>query len=91
MKNPLHLVEIDRIVLTGFDLTPYRGERIRALMEMELQGLLQQGSWPGGLTSSEVSHLHGPQMNLSESESDAQLASGVATSIAETLNGMKGA
>ena len=91
MKNPLHLVEIERVVLIGFDLTPYRAERIRALIEMELQSLLQNGIWQNGMTSCEVSHLDGPWMQLSNPESDALLASGVATSIAETLNGVKGA
>jgi hypothetical protein len=91
MKNPRHLVEIERIILTGFDLTPGRAERIRALVELELQSLLQNGIGQDGMTSCEVPHLYGPQVHLSEPESDAHLASGVATSIAETLNGVKGA
>jgi hypothetical protein len=93
MKKPLHLVEIERVVLTGFDVAPYRAERIRALIERNLQDLLQQGRWPepDGLKSSEVSRLQGPQMHLSQPENDVHLASGVAASIAETINGLNGA
>jgi hypothetical protein len=91
MKKPLYLVEIDRLVLTGFDLKPSRAARIRTLVETELERLLQDGSLQDGMTSYEVFHLHGPQMHVSEPESDAQLAGGLATSIAATLKGSKGA
>ena len=89
MSDPAHTVEIDRIVLTDLDVTPDRAERIRALVEAELQHLLAQDGWPDDLAGGEVHHLDAPTMHVAEPHSDSRLASGLAQSIAQTVRGMK--
>jgi hypothetical protein len=89
MRNPVHSVEIDRIVLTDLDVTPDRAERIRALVEVELQRLLEQGGWPDGLAAGEVDHLEAPALHLAEPHNDSRLANGLAQSIAQTVRGVK--
>jgi hypothetical protein len=89
MRNPAHTIEIDRIILTDLGVTPQRAERIRALVEAELQRLLAQEGWPEGLAGGEVDHLDAPTMHLAQPHSDVRLASGLAQSIAQTVRGVK--
>ena len=89
MSNPAHTVGIDRIILTDLGVTPGRAERLRALVEVELQQLLEGGGWPDGLAGGEVSHLDAPAMHIVESHSDSDLASGLAQSIAQAVHGVK--
>ena len=87
MSEPVHSVEIDRIRLTGLDVTPERAERIRELVEVELQRLLEREEWPEGLTGGEVSRLDAPTMHMDSRRSDGHLASGLARSVARTMHG----
>jgi hypothetical protein len=89
MSDLLHTIEIDRIVLTDLGVTPDRAEHIRALVEVELQRLLEQGGWPNGLAGGEVDHLEALPMHLVQPRSDSRLANSLAQSIAQTVGGVK--
>lgn len=85
MSNPMHTVEIDRIVLTDLGVTPQRAEGIRALVEVGLQRLLERDGLPDGLIGGEVAHLTAPTMHLAEPHSDSRLADGLAQGLAQAL------
>ncbi len=89
MSDPIRTVEIDRIRLTGLEVTPERAERIRGLVEVELQRQLGRERWPEGLAGGEVSRLDAPTMDVDRLHSDGHLASGLARSIAQTLRGVE--
>lgn len=77
-------VEIDRIVLRGLDVAPHRAERIRALVEMELQRWLE-GGFLDGLARGERYRLEAGRLRLGDAPSEGQLAAGVAESIMQAL------
>jgi len=79
------MLTIDRIVLADLGVTPERAEHLRALVEVELQGLLERQGLPDGLAGGEVPHLDAPAMNFADSHSDSRLANGLAQSIAQAL------
>jgi hypothetical protein len=87
MSYPIRTVEINRITLTGLQVTPERAERIRAMVALELQRLLERGRLPEDLASGEVSHLNAPTMHVGRPHSDGQLADGLARSIVRSLRG----
>ena len=89
MSEPVHTVEIDRIRLTGLEVMPEHAERIRAMVEGELQRLLERGSWPEGMVGGEVTRLEAPTMHMDRPHSESHLASGVARSIVRTLPGVE--
>ena len=87
MNDPVRTIDIDRIRLTGLEVTPERAERIRALIEVELQHRLERERWPEGLAGGEVSRLDTPAMHVDRPHSDTHLANSLAQSIAQTLQG----
>jgi hypothetical protein len=89
MSDPVHSVEIDRIRLTGLEVTPERAEHIRGLAEAKLQRLLTQDGWPEGSAGGEVSRLDAPAMHVDGLHSDSDLANGLAQSIFQTLRGVE--
>jgi len=89
MNDPVRIVEIDRLRLTGLEITPKRAERIRELVEAELQHLLEQGGWPEVPGSSELSRLDAPTMHLDRPHSDSNFADGLARSIFQTLRSVE--
>ena len=78
-------IEIDRIVLTGLRVPPERAEHIRALVEVELQRLLEGGGRFDRMDGGEVLHMEASAINMTEPHNDARLASGLAQSIAQAL------
>ena len=85
VSEPVHSVEIDGIRLTGLDVAPERAERVRAMVEAELQRLLVQERGPETLVGGEVSRLDAPTIHVNRPDSDGDLANGLAHSIARTL------
>jgi hypothetical protein len=83
MTEP-HIIEIDRIVLRGLDLPPHRAERIRALVEVELERRLD-GGFLDGLAGGERSRLEAGRLRLVETQSEGQLAARVAGKIVQAL------
>lgn len=88
MKDRKHILRIERIVMTDIGVAPERAERIRSLMEVELQRLLNRDGMPGGLSSGRVSNLTVPAIRLSPPHSDTRLAAGVSHSISQALQGL---
>ena len=85
MSGLVRTVDIDRIRLTGLEVTPERAERIRAMVEVELQRLLKRQRWPDDLAGGEASRLDAPPMHLDVLHSDSHLANNLARSIVQTL------
>lgn len=85
MRDPALRVEIDRIVLSGLEVTPDRAEHIRTLVEARLRHQLQREGLPPGLAGGEVNRLQAPEMNLAEPQSDSAMAGALAKNIAHAL------
>jgi hypothetical protein len=81
-------VEIDRIILTDFSVTPERAERIRRLFEVQFRRLLVNEGWNEGLTQDVLSQLGAPHIHLPTPHSDGQLANWAAQSLAQALRGI---
>jgi hypothetical protein len=81
----MRTIEIDCLRLSGLELTPEGAERMRGLVEAELQRLLERGRWPEDLVGGEVSRLDAPTIRVNRPDSDGDLANGLAHSIARTL------
>jgi hypothetical protein len=88
MSDPVLSVAIDRIRLTGLEVTPEGAERLRGRVEVELQRLLERERWPEGLFDGEVSRLDAPTMHVDTSHGDYHVANRVARSIAQSLGGV---
>ncbi len=84
--NEINLT-IDRIILNDMGITPDRAEGIRAMVEVELQRLLEQEGIRDNLESGEFSQLSTPEMYITESQSDLNLAGSLAQRIAQAILG----
>lgn len=89
MRKKSHALEIERIVLTDLALTPARTERIRTLVEAELQRRLERGGWLDDLTAGDVRHLEAPAMRVDPSDGDGPFAHGLAKSISHAVRRVK--
>jgi len=89
VSDPMRTVEIDCIRLSGLEVTPERAERVRELVEAELQRLLEGRRWPEDLVGGGLFRLDAPTMHVDRPNSDGQLANGLARSIARTLGGVR--
>ena len=78
-----NIVEIDRIVLRGLDVAPHRAERIRALVEVELELQLMKGNIINGLEESDLSNIKAPHVRLAEPQRAGCLARQLARSITQ--------
>jgi hypothetical protein len=78
-------VDIDRIVLTGLEVTPDRAEHIRRLVETGLQRQLQREGLPQGMAGGQVRSLLTPEMHLAEPHSVSSVAGALAGSISHAL------
>jgi hypothetical protein len=87
MSRLVHTIEIDRIVLTDLGITSERAERIRTLVEVELQHLLAREGMVDGLAGSDVPDLQVSTLHLPGHNNDRRLAGGLARSITQALRG----
>ncbi len=85
MNDPVRTVEIDRITLTGLEVTPDRAEHIRAQVEAELRSRLQREGLPQSLAGGQVNHLDAREMHVAEPHSDGSVAGALAGSISHAL------
>ncbi len=85
MSDPILTVEIERITLTGLEVTPDRAEHIRARVEAELRHRLQREGLPQGLSAGQVDHLRAPGMRLAGPQSDGSVAGALTGSIFHAL------
>ena len=87
MSDTPYTVEIDRLVLTGLDLTPAQAERVRSRLAGELQALLARRRWGGSIADIDVERLDLPGVSFGEAQDDGRLASALAQRIAQALPG----
>lgn len=78
-------IDIDRIVLTDVDVVPDRAERIREMIEVELQCLLERQGLSDSMVSRRVSYLSAPTLEVTETPSDDQFAIKLAQSITHAM------
>lgn len=76
------IVDIDRLVLDGFDLAPWQAERVRGLIAAELQRLLSEA--PGPASASYAEHVAAP-IQWQPADGEQALASGIARRLAQAL------
>jgi hypothetical protein len=85
MNDPVRTVEIDRITVTGLEVTPDRAEYIRTQLEAELQHRIQREGLPRGFPSERVNHLHAPEVYLAGPHGDGSKVGALAGSIYHAL------
>jgi hypothetical protein len=85
MSRSVHTIEIDRIVLSGIELNQDRAERIRTLIEIELQRLLEREGLSESLVEEEISRLEMPEIYLTKPYDEEEIASCLAMSIFQGL------
>ncbi len=78
-------IEVDRLILRGLNMTPERGERLRALVEAELQKKMAQEGLPESFISGEMIDRERESIELPDLDDDRRIASSVAERIAESL------
>lgn len=87
MTKSAHTVEIDRLVLSGLELTPEQAGQVRSLLEAGLGRRLMAEGWPDHLTQSDTRYLQAPSVRLSMVHSPDRLAEGLTDSLGQTLHG----
>ncbi|MBP7070298.1 MAG: hypothetical protein KBA97_04415 [Methanothrix sp.] len=81
----MHSIEIDRIVLSGIELKQDRAERIRTMVEIELQRMLEREGLSESLVGKEVSRLEMPEIYLTKPYDEEEIVSCLAMSIYRAL------
>lgn len=81
-------VDIERIVLSDLDVTPARAERIRAMIELELQHLLERQGLPAE-RGVNIANMSTPALHLTEIQNDLHVARSLAQSITQALRGIR--
>jgi hypothetical protein len=90
MKGPQYTVEIDRLVLTGLDLTPAQAEQVRSRLAGELQTLLAGRRGGGDTAAIDLERVNLPALSPGEVQDHGRLASALARHIAGALPGTGG-
>ena len=85
MSRYVHSIEIDRIVLSGIELKQDRAERIRTIVEIELQRMLEREGLSESLVGKEVSRLEMPEIYLTKPYDEEEIVSCLAMSIYRAL------
>ncbi len=85
MSRYVHSIEIDRIVLSGIELKQDRAERIRTMVEIELQRMLEREGLSESLVGKEVSRLEMPEIYLTKPYDEEEIVSCLAMSIYRAL------
>ncbi len=89
MSRSVHTIEIDRIVLSGIELKQDRAERIRTMVEIELQRMLEREGLSESLVGEEISRLDMPEIYLTKPYDEEEIASCLAMSIYQALLGIR--
>ena len=84
----LFSVEIETLVLDGFDLSPSEGRRLARLTEEALQRLLDQRGAPSPLSRPEITEALPQQMNATPDMRREQLARELAEALYRALDRM---
>jgi hypothetical protein len=83
----IHL-NIDQIVLNGFDLSPWEREELQASLAAELHRLFSEQEQPGALIpAGSLDHLSANPIQLSSAENPREVGSRIAEAIHASLHG----
>ena len=85
MSQYVNSIEINRIVLSGIELKQDRAERIRTMVEIELQRMLEREGLSESLVGKEVSRLEMPEIYLTKPYDEEEIVSCLAMSIYRAL------
>ena len=85
MSQYVNSIEINRIVLSGIELKQDRAERIRTIVEIELQRMLEREGLSESLVGKEVSRLEMPEIYLTKPYDEEEIVSCLAMSIYRAL------
>jgi hypothetical protein len=78
-------IDIERIVLDGFDFDRHGADAVRAAIGAELTRLLEERPPAGGLPGGAVPALRAPSVQLEAGTSPAQLGTQVAGAVHRSL------
>jgi hypothetical protein len=87
MNGPRYTVDIDRLILTGLNLTPAQAEQVRSRLASELQTALAERPWAGDVAVGDLERVDLPAVSLGEARDTDQLASALARRLAGALPG----
>jgi hypothetical protein len=87
MNGPRYTINIDRLVLSGLDITPAEAERIRVQVAAELEQALAQRSWSGEPQAYERDRIALPPLSAAEAGDGQRLSNSLARRIARALPG----
>jgi len=87
MNGPTYTVDIERLVLIDMGQTPIEAEQLRVQMAGELQRLLKQRDWSGGMAPADVTRVSLPSLPLDTGAGNGRLAITLAQHITQVLPG----
>ncbi|MBU0595990.1 hypothetical protein KJ567_04850 [Candidatus Bipolaricaulota bacterium] len=79
------VVEVDRIVLAGFDMSPEEAEGCRTRIEAKLRGLLERAEPAASIAGCSAHRLTATSMELRGSQAAGDVAAGIARAVARAL------
>lgn len=80
-------LDIDNIVIDDLEISPNRAERIRELVRIELERILEREGLSGRGTNGRLSSIAAPALGPSDLTNDTTLARGIALRIARSIQG----
>ena len=79
-------LNIDRIVLNGFTMSPSRAENLKSLIQAELQNRLSQNYTIHDVHDKEIPNFNTTSEHINESATNTRIASGITNSIMSSIN-----
>ncbi len=86
-RRPSYIVEIDRLILTGLDLTPAQAEQVRTLLATELEARLAAPVLADDAVRLDQDRLTLPALSPADSADPRRLAGALAGRIVGALPG----
>lgn len=80
------ILNIDRIVLDGFNISQSRAENIKLLIQTELQSRFSQNNSLHEVRDKEITDFNTFAGQINESTSDTRIATSIASSIMSSIN-----
>ena len=79
-------LNIDRIILNGFNISPSRAENIKSLIQSELESKLSQNHSLNNVRDKVIHNFNASTQQMNESASDNRLSKSIANSIMSSIN-----
>jgi hypothetical protein len=87
MRVSFYTVEIDSLILDGFDVSPGQAEHVRALVETELQRCMGQEGARARSETRQTDYLSAASLAWQPSDGEHALAAGIAQQVAQAVQG----